>query len=53
MKTTKTIAKKQRKHLKRKDRLNRRLDVGTPLVALDRQKCIQRHELLSDWLDAS
>lgn len=53
MKTTKSITQKQHKHSKSKERFNRRLDFGTPQVSLRKQKHQQRHELLSDWSDAS
>ena len=53
MTTTKAITRKQHKKVKRKDRLNRQLDLGTPQVPLRKQKNQQRHELLSDWEDAS
>ena len=53
MTTTKTIAKKQHKHLKRKERFNRCLDLGTPQASLSKHKPQQRQELLSDWSDAS
>ncbi|MGB5631767.1 MAG: hypothetical protein WBM44_07075 [Waterburya sp.] len=53
MATTKTIAKKQHKQVKRKDRFNHHLDLETPQVPLSKQKHQPRHELLSDWKDAS
>ena len=53
MTNTKTIAKKQHKHLKRKERFNHYLDLGTPQVSVDKHKPQQKHELLKDWLDAS
>ena len=53
MAAVKTIARKQHKHIKRKGRFNRHLDLGTPQVPLSKPKCQQRHELLSDWSDAS
>lgn len=53
MAATKTIAKKQHKHVKRKDRIDRQPNLGTPLVPLNQQKHQERHELPSDWEDAS
>ena len=53
MSTTKATARKQHKKVKRKDRLNRKLDLGSPQVPLRKQKQEQKHELLSDWEDAS
>lgn len=53
MKTTKTITTRQHKHTKRQDRLNHRLNVGTPQVFFRKQHHVQKQELLSDWEDAS
>jgi len=54
MSTRQTNSKKQKhKHLKRKDRQIRSLDIGTPKVPLSNNWHQQRYELLSDWENAT
>ena len=53
MSTRQTNSKKQHKHLKRKDRHRRSLDIGTPKVPLSKNLHQQSHELLSDWENAT
>ena len=54
MSTRQTNSKKQKhKHLKRKDRHRHPLDIGTPKVPLSKNQHQPRHELLSDWEDAT
>lgn len=50
----KTNTKKQKhKHLKRKERFSSHLDLGSPKVSLCNNQNQQKHELLSDWENAS
>lgn len=54
MVTIKTNTKKQKhKHLKRKEQFSSHVDLGTPKVPLDNNHTQHRHELLSDWENAS
>ncbi len=54
MSARQTSSKKQKhKHLNRKNQPRHPTDIGTPKVPLSNNRHQQRHELLSDWEDAT
>ena len=54
MATIQTVFRERKqKHIKRKNRSRQYIYLGTPQVPLSKEQHKPRHELLSDWSDAS